>query len=405
MALKFRTRLNISFAILIFLVAIIMFGTHVGMLAFLSNPDNIREFVATFDVTPEQADSIRINIEENTKRFEMFRNLHILGSVLVMFIIFFSMLMSRGLTKPLSELSRGARQLGEGNLNYRFNLRGNDEFSELAQSFNIMAISLQEHMHELQRETSDREKLESEFRIAYEMQQALLPEHPPEVPGLDLAGWSQPSKEVGGDFYDFLDMGEDKIGIALGDATGKGVPAALLTTQCSSVLRTIANKFHEPDQLLFHTNNEFYDRVSATHRFVTLFLLVIDMKTGKAQYATAGHPAPLLINSKSGESKWLGDAVGFPLGIVHKSTFTVCEYQLTPGDTIVIYSDGLTDARNNSEVLYNDENLEMSVKKHAAACSSEVLSGMRKDVVAYMEGNEATDDMTIVVAKYTGKPA
>ena len=404
MNLKFRTRLNLSFAALILLLLFLMIGTEMWKQAYFNDSENVRELVETFDVTPDQVESIMQDIQQFDEA-KIFRTLHIVEMVLVIIVIFISIIISRGLTKPLSELSRGARQFGEGNLNYRINLRGNDEFGDLGQSFNIMAISLQEHMLELQRETSEREKLESEYRVAFEMQQALLPEHPPEVPGLDLAGWSQPSKEVCGDFYDFLDMGEGKIGIALGDATGKGVPAALLTTQCSSVLRTIANKIHEPDQLLFHTNNEFYKRASITHRFVTLFLLVIDMNKGKAYYATAGHPAPLVVNSQSGDSKWLGDSVGFPLGIVHQSTFSVCEYTLNPGDTIVVFSDGLTDARNHQDELYNDENIEQGVKGYATACSSEVLSGIRKDVDSYMNGKEATDDMTIVVAKYTGKPA
>lgn len=365
----------------------------------------MRQMCESLDMTPAQIEMIMSGVEEYSNEVELFQYLHIIGMILVVFTIIVSMMLSRGLTKPLSELSRGARQFGEGNLNFRINLRRNDEFSDLAMSFNMMAISLQEHMLELQRETSEREKLESEFRIAHDMQQALLPDQAPDVPGLDLAGWSQPSKEVGGDFYDFLDFGDGRIGVALGDATGKGVPAALLTTQCSSVLRTISNIIHEPGKLLFHTNNEFYKQVSATHRFVTLFLLVIDMKTGLAQYVTAGHPPPLLVNSDSGESRWLDESLGFPLGIVQDSTFTVCEYQLTPGDTIVIFSDGLTDARNHDEELYNDENIEVSVKGCVAGSSSDVLSGIRADVDAYMNGKEATDDMTIVVVKYSGVSA
>lgn len=402
MALRFRTRMNLSFAALLLFVVVVMFTTQMKLLAYYNDTPKVQALVESFDLEPAQVESIMLKVQEHSVELELFRTLHIIGTILVIFAVVIIMIMSRGLTKPLTELSRGARQFGEGNLNYRIHLRGHDEFGDLAQSFNLMAISLQEHMHELEREASEREKLESGFRIAYDMQQSLLPKHAPEVPGLDVAGWSQPSKEVGGDFYDFLDMGEGRIGIALGDATGKGVPAALLTTQCSSVLRTISNNIHEPGKLLYHTNNEFYKRVSATHRFVTLFLLVIDMNTGKASYATAGHPAPLLVNSESGELRWLGDSVGFPLGIVRKSTFTVCEFQLTPGDTIVIYSDGLTDARNHDEELYNDEHIERSVKGCVSASSSDVLAGIRNDVETYMDGKVATDDMTIVVAKYTG---
>src|SRR5262249_5668984 len=159
------------------------------------------------------------------------------------------------------------------------------EFSDLAQSFNTMAISIQEYVHELRQETSRRERLESEFRIAADLQQTLLPEAPPMIEGIELTGWSQASKDVGGGFYDYFELPNGKIGIVLGDATGKGLGAALLSTQCSSILRTLAGQNLPPAELLAQTNNEFFKRIGSTHRFVTLFLLVLDPETGMATYA------------------------------------------------------------------------------------------------------------------------
>lgn len=328
--------------------------------------------------------------------------LAVIGAILFFGALLVYVFVSRGLTKPLLELSRGAQAFGEGNLNYRMKLKRKDEFNELAQSFNVMAISIQEYMHELERETGKRERLESEFRIASEMQQALLPDAPPEVPSLSLIGWSQPSKEVGGDFFDYLDMGDHKIGLVLGDATGKGVPAALLTTQCASALRTLSNEFHDPAELLYRTNNEFHKRVGATHRFVTLFLLVIDTDTGIARYASAGHPAPVLVRAETGKSEWLVESPGFPLGIVNQARYEENDVALKPGDTIYIFSDGLTDARNHDEVLYGEENVRRSVESAAGAPVEEILQKTRKDVDRYMNGTESTDDMTVIVMKYTG---
>jgi sigma-B regulation protein RsbU (phosphoserine phosphatase) len=329
--------------------------------------------------------------------------LTIIGTILFFVALIVCLLVSRGLTKPLMELSRGAKEFGEGNLNYRMKLRRKDEFSNLAQSFNIMAISIQEYMHELERETGKRERLESEFRIASEMQRALLPEAPPIVPGLDIVGWSRPSKEVGGDFYDFLELAPGKIGLVLGDATGKGVPAALLTTQCASALRTLSGQFSDPSELLERTNREFHKRVGATHRFVTLFLMVIDVEKGIARYASAGHPTPLLINSTTGTSRWLEEASGFPLGIVAEAQYDSHEFQLTAGDTVLIFSDGLTDARNHDDVLYGEAHIQTSVESLKEVTVNSVLERTRSDVERYMNGKEAADDMTIVVTKFTGK--
>lgn len=371
-----------------------IFGSDMGVITPLSYPSDsgLRYCLFVLHSSERQARLIgdRLGI------------LAVIGTILFFGALLVCVFVSRGLTKPLLELSRGAQAFGEGNLNYRMKLKRKDEFNELAQSFNVMAISIQEYMHELERETGKRERLESEFRIASEMQQALLPDAPPEVPSLKLIGWSQPSKEVGGDFYDFLELGDNKIGLVLGDATGKGVPAALLTTQCASALRTLSNEFHDPAELLYRTNNEFHKRVGATHRFVTLFLLVIDTQTGIARYTSAGHPAPLLVRAETGKSEWLVESSGFPLGIVNQATYEVHDVALRPGDTIYIFSDGLTDARNHEDTLYGESNIQQSVESTAQASVDDILRNTRKDVEKYMNGKESTDDMTVIVMKYVG---
>lgn len=322
------------------------------------------------------------------------------GFVLFMMSLIVTIFLSRGLSKPLVELARGAREFGAGNFNFRLRMRRKDEFNDLAQSFNTMAISIQEYVHELEQETSRRERLESEFRIAAELQRTLLPEAPPEVKGLVLTGWSQPSKEVGGDFYDFIELGEGRIAIVLGDATGKGLSAALLSTQCSSILRTIAGHAPPASELLRQTNNEFYKRIGTTHRFVTLFLIIIDTKTGVATYASAGHPPALLVNAGTQTARWLTSEAGYPLGIMGDATFTEAQFQLQPHDTIVIYSDGLTDAQNHAGTMYGEDRIERVVKKNAGESADAILAGLRSDAKKHMGGKDPIDDMTLVAIHY-----
>ena len=327
----------------------------------------------------------------------------VIGTFLFFVALVTCVFVSRGLTKPLLELSRGAKAFGEGNLNYRMKLRRKDEFNELAQSFNVMAISIQEYMHELERETGRRERLESEFRIASEMQEALLPDAPPQVPGLDIIGWSRPSKEVGGDFYDFLELDDGKIGLVVGDATGKGVPAALLTTQCASVLRTLSSQFHNPSELLARTNREFYKRVGHTHRFVTLFLMVIDPANGIARYASAGHPAPSIVRAETRESEWLKESPGFPLGITSDADYEEHNIVFKPGDSVFIFSDGLSDARNHEGEFFGEEAVRMSMEAACGESAEGMLHKVRRDIERYMNGKEAADDMTVIATRYDGR--
>jgi len=323
--------------------------------------------------------------------------LAVVGAVMFMFAVITSIFLSRGLSKPLIELARGAREFGAGNLNYRLRMSRRDEFNDLAQSFNTMAISIQEYVHELSQESARRERLESEFRIAAEMQQTLLPERPPDVPGITLTGWSQASKEVGGDFYDYFELPDGRVAIVLGDATGKGLSAALLSTQCSSILRTIASENLPPAKLLSRTNTEFYKRIGSTHRFVTLFLLIVDARAGTALYSSAGHPPALLLQDHGRRTQWLECEAGYPLGIVEDASFSTGTVKLAPGDTIVVYSDGLTDAQNGASELFGEERLESAVRGLGDKSTEDVLEALRAETSQHMNGREPIDDMTAVI--------
>lgn len=326
--------------------------------------------------------------------------LAVVGAIMFMLAVITSIFLSRGLSKPLIELARGAREFGAGNLNYRLRMSRRDEFNDLAQSFNTMAISIQEYVHELSQESARRERLESEFRIAAELQQTLLPETPPQVEGVKLTGWSQASKEVGGDFYDYFELPDGKVAVVLGDATGKGLSAALLSTQCASILRTLAGEGLPPAALLTRTNAEFYKRIGTTHRFVTLFLLVVDTRAAKATYSSAGHPPAILVHGRGGKTQWLECEAGYPLGIVPDANFGAGSVSLAPGDTIVIYSDGLTDAQNPADEMFGDERLKDVVREVGDRNTEEVLDALRSRTLQHMNGKEPIDDMTVVIFRF-----
>ena len=326
-----------------------------------------------------------------------------LGFVMFLIGILVSVLTSRSLAKPIIHLTKEVAEFAKGNLSHRVHWDRKDEFHELAETFNTMAISVQEYMHELQQETSRRERLESEFRIASQMQKTLLPVAPPSVEALELTGWSQPSREVGGDFYDYFELEPGLVVIALGDATGKGVSAALLITQCASVLRTISNDVHSPGELLRRTNDEFFKRIGATYRFVTLFVMTIDVNRRILRYACAGHPAPLLLNGDTGTHRWLECEPSFPVGIMGQVEYIEHTVTLEPQDTVVVFSDGLTDARSPEENFYGEERIAKALSSASSGSTQDVLNALKRDTESHMHGREPTDDMTVVVARFNPK--
>jgi len=401
MALRFRKRLTLTISVLIFLVVVAMWAAVAWI--FISDLHERHENAGNSLISGSEGSAPIDTAQQEADMQRLFNRLGVVmavGLVMVVVGVLVSLWLSRGLSKPIVQLSEGARQLGAGNLNYRLYWKRKDEFQELAQSFNIMAISLQEYMHELKQETSQRERLESEVRIAAEVQETLLPEHPPEVDGLELAGYSRPSRDVGGDFYDYFEVEPDVVCIVLGDATGKGLSAALLSSQCASILRTLANSLHDPAELLTRTNREFFNRVGPTHRFVTLFAMIIDVKRGVAKYASAGHPPPILINAHGGESRWLTNEPGYPLLFFKDSTSTEKEIAFQPGDKLVLYSDGLTDARDGAGAFFGEDRIVSCVESAAGKPPQALLKALRKNVQAHMGGREPTDDLTMVAMGY-----
>ena len=342
--------------------------------------------------TEEGFDLIR-----DTFRYVVGLSIVTIGAAIVLIMI-----LSSGFSRPIKVLVAGAGQFGKGNLDYRVHLESRDEMASLADAFNTMADSLQERMRQLESETKRRERLESELAIAAEMQRALLPESPPVLPGLQLAGWSQPSREVGGDFYDFLDMGPGRLGVVIGDATGKGLSAAMLTSECWSVFRALAPTAQSPAELLARTNQALCGTVGATGRFVTLFFMVVDIHRGQLTYVQGGHNPPLLVGTDPARRIHLSSTDGLPLGVERECVFVERVIPMLPNDTVVLYSDGVTEARGRDEQLYGERRFQQVLERAAAEPVSDLIASIRADVELHLDGLEHTDDITIVAARYIG---
>ena len=210
------------------------------------------------------------------------------------------------------------------------------------------AIRVAQLVREQQAQARERERLEEELRIARQIQQAFLPQDLPTLPGWQLAAYYQPAHEVGGDFYDFLTFADGRLGIVMGDVSGKGIPAALLMTTTRTILRSVAQREASPGQVLEQTNTLLYPEMPPG-MFVTCFYAILDPATGRLRYANAGHDQPYQRQKDRVSELW---ARGMPLGLLAGMTYEEQESSVSEGDTVLWYSDGLVEAHNPERAMF-----------------------------------------------------
>lgn len=270
--------------------------------------------------------------------------------------------------------------------------------------------------HELTVELRSKERQDRELEIASEIQLRLLPRKCPQIKGVELAARCKTASRVGGDYYDFIPANYDQLrqnqegkvdyralsvpwSIAIGDVMGKGVPAGLIMTMTRGMLRAEVLNRHSPAKILQHLNRVMYADLENSHRFVTLFYSEYDPKTGILAYSNAAHNPPLLWQAQSHSIERL-DTWGMLVGLDADSEYEDAQKQLFPGDKIIYYTDGFTDAINQNGDRFEEENLARSFKW---ACqqydsSQEILDYLFNEVEQFVGlGNRHSDDRTLVV--------
>ncbi len=241
-------------------------------------------------------------------------------------------------------------------------------------------------------ELLQQEKSKQELKIAHEIQQNFLPDLTQNKFDLDIAAKNIPAREVGGDFYDIIRFDGDKIGIIIGDVSGKGVPAALYMVRAISEYRFLANRTKSPSELLFALNNSLA-KESQMGMFITLLYMVIDSKKKILQYASAGHHPILLRKSQTGQILSLENQGGLPVGLVEESSYDESTVFLETGDSLFAYTDGIIEARNVQGKEYSLENLKQSILKlgpSALKYTERILEDLKK----FTAGAPQHDDIT-----------
>lgn len=256
-------------------------------------------------------------------------------------------------------------------------------------------------LHLLQEETkhiSTEEKMSNELNLAAQIQIGILPESLPENDRVNIASSIIPAKEVGGDFYDFFSIDSSHVAVAIGDVSGKGIPASLFMMKTETLLKSVAISHKNSPKRVIEIANKSLCEGNKLGMFVTCFFGVINTTTGEFVYCNAGHNAPLII--RNGEVKYLVSKKQVVLGAFDESTYYEESILLNEKDKILIYTDGISEAHNNEEKLYGENRLKDVAILYSDESPKGLLEGISKDVEAYCEGAPQFDDMTMLCLEY-----
>jgi len=308
-----------------------------------------------------------------------------------------SIVLSREITQPIRTLGRGAQAIGKGDLDHKVEVHTGDELEELAHGFNQMAADLKRHIKMVERTAREKERIEKELEIARQIQKSFLPLKAPDVPGYQIAGTNISAREVGGDFYDFIELGDDKTGIVVADVSGKGVPAAIFMALSKTLVRANAKKTLDPVEALREANAVIVDE-SHSGMFVTLFYAILDSKEHKLTYINAGHNPPLLLKGEGHEIKIL-KAKGIPMGVMDDMNLESKEIPIDDNDLLFLYTDGVTEAVNENDEEFDIKRLEAILVNEEGNPPDTIIKRIVMEIEQFAGDRPQFDDITMVVLR------
>lgn len=318
--------------------------------------------------------------------------------IIVLLIAYF---MSKKITRPIYALNKGAKIVGSGDLDYNLDVKTGDEIEDLANSFNAMTSNLKDYINKLTTTTAVKERMEKELKIARDIQMSIIPKKFPPFPRrkeFDIYAVLRPAREVGGDFYDFFFIDEDNICFLIGDVSGKGVGASLFMAMTVSAIKIISSQLKKPDRILAKLNEQIV-KDKDFPMFVTIFCGILNIKTGELLYASGGHNPPLIIK-KSGAIDYLESSDGMVVGAFAEAVFKSERLQLNAGDTIYMYTDGVTEAVDHNGEFYSDKRLKECLAFLRGNSVKDLVLNSLRDIVHFFRGVPQSDDITIVVLRY-----
>ena len=327
------------------------------------------------------------------------RNLVVISflGLVIGFIAVFAL--SNYFVKPIQKLTEGVMRIGEGNLDQTLPIEGADEFSEIARAFNEMTSKFRK----AQETVVEQERLQKEMQVAQEIQHALLPRRFPDIEGYDISTVYRAAKDVGGDYFDFVQIDENILGIIVADVSGKGVPGSLVMTMIRTALRLEARGNYSPTDILSRVNLFVTDDVKRG-MFITIFFITLDSARRTISYASAGHN-PMILYRKDPDSCYFLNTRGMPLGIAlpegvsFEESLEFDRLQLKKDDMLIVYTDGITEAMNKLGEQFGNERLVEFIKANSELAPEEFTKKLDAELARFTGGAPQNDDITLVVIK------
>lgn len=327
----------------------------------------------------------------------------VLSALLLLLITLFTGKYSKRISAPLKRLEADVREISAGNLEQRTQVDTDDEIGSLARSFNHMTDSLQKYIVDLKEATAKEERIASELSVATNIQASMLPqdfEAYSDRTRFDLYATMTPAKEVGGDFYDFFLIDDTHLALVMADVSGKGVPAALFMAKGKTSIKTRAMMGGTPAEILSDVNEQMCEGNEA-ELFVTVWLAIVDLETGKGMAANAGHEHPALRRA-DGSFELIKYRHSPAVATMEGIRFREHDFELHPGDSLFVYTDGVTEATDAHNELFGEERLVTALNKQANDDPVMFLKNVKEDIDAFVADAPQFDDITMLGITYFG---
>ncbi|MCD6380029.1 anti-sigma factor antagonist [bacterium] len=301
--------------------------------------------------------------------------------------------------KPIQTLTDGVIAIGEGSLEDELDIKGPKEIGAIAKAFNEITAKFRV----AQESVVEQERMQKEMQVAQEIQHSLLPRNVPEIGGYDIASYYKAAKEVGGDYYDFVNVDDDTLGVVVADVSGKGVPGSLVMTMIRTALRMEARGNHSAADVMAKMN-EFVTQDMKKGMFVTIFYVILDSRNRVISYASAGHNPMILYRAETNETFYLNPR-GFPVGInlpddkLFEKSIDVEKIKLKKNDMLLIYTDGVTEAMNEKREQFGEKRLLKLMKKSGSKSPQEFIDILSNEIDKFTGQYPQNDDITVVAFK------
>ncbi|MGH7600048.1 MAG: SpoIIE family protein phosphatase, partial [bacterium] len=308
------------------------------------------------------------------------------------------------LMNPFRKLADWVRRADHGEIQDEMDIDTSTEIGEIAQAFSEITTKFRAS----QKNLAEQERLQKEMQVAQEIQQTLLPSEFPDLEGYELASYYEAAREVGGDYYDFVEVDKDTLGIVVADVSGKGVPGSLVMTMIRTALRTEARGLKDAAEVLSRVN-DFVIGDMKKGMFVTVFYVIIDSKRRRLNYASAGHNPMILYRASTQKTYYLNPR-GFPIGIqlhekdLFKKSIDSDTIQLAEEDILLMYTDGITEAMNAKRDLFGEERLLKIFREHGQLRVNPFVEQIKEDILSFTEGTPQSDDITLVAIREKTSP-